>query len=68
MQLCSADAAMFKKKKLSSMKAWKNRSQKLLIIGPNFVFQYCQPAQNQPKSHVLFHNFDHNSIALYWRA
>ena len=21
----------------------------------NFFFQYCQPAQNQPKSHILFH-------------
>ena len=27
---------------------------KLLIMGPIF-FQYCQPAQNQPKSHILIH-------------
>ena len=25
---------------------------------PNFFFQYCQPAQNQPKSHFLFHKND----------
>ena len=36
------------------MKTWKNQPQKLLIIGPIF-FQYCQPAQNQHKSHILFH-------------
>ena len=34
--------------------------QKLLIIGPNF-FQYCQPAQNQPKSQFLFHKNCSNS-------
>ena len=28
---------------------------KLLIIAPQFSFQYCQPAQNQPNSHFLFH-------------
>ena len=33
------------------MKTWKTP----LIIGPKFFFQYCQSAQNQPKSHVLFH-------------
>jgi len=27
----------------------------LLIIGTNFFFQYCQPAQIQPKSQFLFH-------------
>ena len=37
------------------MKKWKNLPQKLLIIGPIYVFQYCQPAQNQPKSQFLFH-------------
>ena len=26
----------------------------MLIIGLNSFFQYCQPAQNQPKSHFLF--------------
>ena len=24
-------------------------------VAPNLNFQYCQPAQNQPKSHILFH-------------
>ena len=31
------------------------RPQKLLIIGPNLFFHYCQPPQNQLKSHFLFH-------------
>ena len=22
---------------------------------PNYFFQYCQPAKNRPKSHILFH-------------
>ena len=22
---------------------------------PNYFFQFCKPAQNQPKSHILFH-------------
>ena len=37
------------------MKTWKNHPQKLLIIAPKFFFQYCQPAQIQPKSQFLFH-------------
>ena len=28
---------------------------KICIISPQFFFQYCQPAQNQPKSHFLFY-------------
>ena len=28
----------------------------LLTINPKFYFQYCQPARNQPKSHILNHN------------
>ena len=36
------------------MKTWKKQPQKLLIIGQNFVFQYCQPAQIQPKFQFLF--------------
>jgi hypothetical protein len=58
MQLFSADATIFSKKNLKEMlhpKTFKNCPQKLLIIGPNFFFQYCQLAQNQPKSHFLFH-------------
>ena len=35
------------------MKTWKKRPQTLLIIGPNFFFQYCQLAQKQPKSQFL---------------
>ena len=37
-----------------ALKNMNNRSQKLFIIGSNF-FQYCQSAQNQPKSHFLLH-------------
>ena len=37
------------------LKTWKNCSQKLLIMGEKLFFQYCQPAQNQPKFHFLFH-------------
>ena len=36
------------------LKTWKNRPQKLLFIGSNIFFQYCQSAKNQPKSHFLF--------------
>ena len=28
---------------------------KVAIIGPKLFFQYCQPAQKQSKSHILFH-------------
>ena len=52
----SADATIFSKnfKLFFLLQTWKNHPQKLLIISPHF-FQYCQPAQNQPKSHFLFH-------------
>ena len=56
MQLFNPNAIVFSKKK--SFWPWKhekNPPQKLLIIGPQLFFQYCQPAQNQPKSHFLFH-------------
>ena len=36
-------------------RTWKNHPQNLLIIGKSFFFRYCQPAQNRPKSHFLFH-------------
>ena len=36
-------------------KTWKNHPQKLLMIGPNFFFQYCQSAQHQTKLHLVFH-------------
>ena len=58
MQPFSADATIFlKKMKLffCPLKTWKNHLQNLLIIGPQYFFQYCQPAQNQPNSHFLFH-------------
>jgi len=46
-------------------KTWKNRPQKLLIIGPNSFFQYCQPTQNQPKSQFLFHkNFSPHDLCI----
>ena len=31
---------------------------KLLIIGPPLFFQYCHPAQNQPKSLIMFPFWD----------
>jgi hypothetical protein len=36
------------------LKTWKRHS-KVAYNRPPFFFQYCQPAQNQPKSHFLFH-------------
>ena len=36
-------------------KNMKNRLEKLLIIAPKLFFQYCQPAQNKPESHILFY-------------
>ena len=39
----------------------KNHPQKLLIIGPNLFCQYCQPAQNQPKSKFLFHKIAYHT-------
>ena len=57
MQLFSADGTMFLKKfkHFFAHENMKKSPQKLLIIGPNFFFQYCQPVQNQPKSHFVFH-------------
>ena len=37
------------------MKTSKKTSSKVAHNRPPFFFQYCQPAQNQPKSHILFH-------------
>ena len=54
MQLFSVDAKMFFWKKVNIFlptKTWKKRTQKLLMIGPQFFFQHYQPAQNQSKSH-----------------
>ena len=43
-----------KRRKKNARENMKKRPQKLLIIGP-FFFQFCQPAQNQPKFQFLFH-------------
>ena len=55
MQLVSADARVLLKKIWDfflPLKTWKNCPQKL----PKLIFfQYCQPAQNLPKSNFLFH-------------
>ena len=46
MQLFSAATTIFLKKPPS----------KVAHNWPNFFFStYCEPAQNQPKSHILFH-------------
>ena len=49
MQLFSADAIVFSKKSKNNLtlKTWKNRAQKLLIIvsGPNFFFSTGMAAQ-----------------------
>ena len=43
----------------------KNRPQKLLIISPKTFFQYCQPAQNQPKSQFLFNwNYSTHDLCI----
>ena len=42
MQFFSADATIFLPSNVAN-----NR--------PQFIFEYCQPAQNQPKSQFLFH-------------
>ena len=48
MQLSSADAIVFSKKNLIP-KTWKNRPQKLLIIGPNFFLCTGLAAQTAQK-------------------
>ena len=44
-----------KNKDFFAPESMKKYPQKLLIIGPPLFFQHCQPAQNLPKSHFLFH-------------
>ena len=57
--LCNfqVEATTFRKKNsfFFDHKNMKKQPQKLLIIGSNLFFQYCQPAQNQPKSLILFY-------------
>ena len=55
MQLFSADATMFLKKHFFAHKNMKKPASKIAHNWPKVIFQYCQPAQNQPKSHILFH-------------
>ena len=43
------------KRKMFAHENMKNCSPKLLIIGPKLFLSVLQPAQNQPKSHILFH-------------
>ena len=56
MQLFSADTAIFKIK-INIFLLMKTKQNKILkssiLYSPTF-FQYCQLAQNQPKSHILF--------------
>ena len=44
----------------------KNRPQKLLIISPALFFQYCHPAQNQPKYQFLFHKNWSHATYVWW--
>ena len=37
------------------MKTWKKLPSKVAHDQPKKIFQYCQPAQNQSKSHFLLH-------------
>ena len=43
-----------------TLKTWKKRPQKLLIIGPQYFFQYCQKRPGLPrqlKTHTVFSMF-----------
>ena len=45
-----------KKKKIFAHENMKKPPSKVAHNWPNFFFStYCEPAQNQPKSHILFH-------------
>ena len=57
MQLFSADTTMFLKETLKffACENMKKPASKVAHNRPQFFFQYCQPAQNQPKSNILFH-------------
>ena len=61
MQLFSADAMVFSKKKLKKQfltpKKWKNGPQKLLIIGPDPLFPQSNPGHSpQPKIDSPYHD------------
>ena len=53
MQLFSSDAAIFKITFFTNENKKKNILKSSILYSPIF-FQYCQLAQNQPKSHILF--------------
>jgi hypothetical protein len=57
MQVFSADATIFKKKieLFFAPENIKKKTSKVAHNWPPIFFQYCQPAQNQLKSHFLFH-------------
>ena len=55
MQLFSVDDKIFKKKKTFAHENMKNLPSKVAYFMAQFFFQYCQPAQKQPKSQFLFH-------------
>ena len=58
MQLFSADAIVFSKKilkKIFDPKTWKNRHQKLLIIGPELFFMYWPCCPNGPETEIPYH-------------
>ena len=70
MQIFNVDAAMFFFMKFQLFFAHENMKKtpsKVAHNLPKHFFQYCQPAQNQPKSHILFHkngslgNFDYST-------
>ena len=58
MQLFSTDATIFKKEiyiYFFDRENLKKAPSKIAHNRLQFFFQYCQPAQNQLKSHILFH-------------
>ena len=56
MHLFSADAKVFSKKIFFAPENMKKTPSKVANNRPtHFFFQYCQRAQNHPKSHFLFH-------------
>ena len=59
MHLFSADTPLLKRNQSFFLhENLKKLPSKVAHNQPNFFFQYCQPAQNQLKSHILFHKDD----------
>ena len=71
MQLFCADTAMFSKKKQSflSMKTWKKRLQKVLIISPNFFSVLAQKQKFHTTKSPLMQNwgFRLGFAPYFWR-